>query len=115
MTTNVSPAVLAQSVTLTTGAVVYITGPANSQVIIKQAVFSNFISSAATFTVWHVPSGGTPINANLLINQRSIPAFPGTDLCPELINMVLAPGDTIQCGANTATAVNFTASGFIAT
>ena len=114
MTTNVTPAILAQSTTLTNATATYITGAALSETIIKNAVFTNFTGGAVTFTVWHVPNAGTAANANLLIQTRSIAAG-GTDLAPELINLVLAAGDTIQALAGANTSINFTASGFVAT
>jgi hypothetical protein len=113
MTTNVTPAVLAPSAQLTAGVVTYITGTANAQTIIKRAVFTNVTAGAVTFTVWRVPSGGTSGSTNLLIDARSIAAG-GTDLAPELANMVLYAGDTIQAEASAATSINFTASGFVA-
>jgi hypothetical protein len=114
MTTNVTPVVLAASAQLTNSAATYITGAANGQTIIKGAVFSNVTNGAVTVTVYRVASGGTPGPTNLLIPARSIGAAPATDLAPELTNMVLNPGDTIQCLASAATSINFTASGFFA-
>jgi hypothetical protein len=114
MTTTVTPAVLAPTTQLTTSTAPYITCPVASQAIIKQAVFSNSTTLATTFAVWRVASGGSPGVTNVVIPTRSI-AGAGTDLAPELTNMVLNAGDEIQCEAGTVTAVNFTASGYITT
>jgi hypothetical protein len=114
MTTNVTPAVLQAGVVLTTSAVAYITGPANSQVIVKRAVFNNTTAGAVTFTVYRVPSGGSVGTGNQIISARSISAG-GTDLAPELANMVLNAGDTVQALASAGTSINMFASGFVAT
>jgi hypothetical protein len=115
MTTNVNPVVLAASAQLTESAVAYITGALNGLTIIKSASFSNVTPGSVSFTVYRVASGGTPGVTNILIDTRPIPAAPGTDLAPELTNMVLNPGDTIQCLASATGSLNFTASGFFAT
>lgn len=113
MTTNVTPAVLQPGTVLTVGAVAYVTGVAASQTIIKRAVFSNATAGAVTITVYRVISGGTAGVTNVIINARSIAAN-GTDLAPELANMVLNPGDTIQALAGAAASINVFASGFVA-
>lgn len=112
MTTSASPGVLCPATTLTSSAATYITCNANVQTIIKRAVFSNFTAGAITITAYRVISGGTAVNANIIIPARSIAAG-GTDLAPELANAVLNAGDTIQCLASANTSINFTASGFI--
>ena len=109
-TTNVSPAVLCAATQITNAAVAYITGPANAQIIIKNAVFTNVTGGAITITVYRVASGGSPGATNTIISARSIGAN-ATDRAPELINMVLNGGDTIQALASANTSINFTASG----
>lgn len=113
MTTNVSPAVLQPGAQLTVSAIPYVTGVASSQTIVKRAVFTNVTAAAVTFTVYRVPVSGTPGPTNEVIPARSIPAN-GTDLAPELANMVLNAGETIQALAGATTAVNVFASGFVA-
>jgi len=113
MTTTVSPAVLQAGIQITTTAVAYVTGAANSQTIIKRAVFSNVTGSAVTITVYRVPSGGAIASTNMIIDGRSIAGL-GTDLTPELANMVLNAGDMIWAKSDTATAVNLFVSGFVA-
>lgn len=114
MTTSVTPAVLQPGAQLTTSAVTYITGAANSQTIIKRAVFTNTGTVATTITAWRVVNLGSAGVTNEIIPVRPISAN-ATDLAPELANMVLNSGDIIQCSAGTVSAVNFFASGFIAT
>jgi hypothetical protein len=115
MTTTATPAVLSPSAQLTGSVATYITGAPNGQTIIKNAVISNTTTLAATVTIYRVPTGGSPLATNVVVYQRSVGALPGTYLAPELINMTLNPGDTIQCVAGTASAPNFTASGFFTT
>jgi hypothetical protein len=110
LTTNVTPVVLQPGATLTVGNVTYITGPANSQTIIKRAVFTNITAGAVSFTVSRTPSGGVGLE---IIYGRSIAANT-TDLAPELSNMVLNPGDTIQAAASAGASIHMFASGFIA-
>lgn len=110
MTTNVTPAVLQPGAALTVGALPYITGAANSQTIIKRAVFTNITGSAVTITVSRTPSGGSPL---VIIDVQSIAAN-STYLAPELANMVLNAGDTISALASTGAAINVFASGFLA-
>lgn len=112
-TTSVSPAVLCPTTQITTAAAAYITGPANGQYVIKRAVFSNVTGGAITITAYRVPALGTAGPTNLVIPTRGV-AADGTDLAPELANMVLDPGETIQCLASANTSINFTASGYIA-
>lgn len=113
MTTNISPAVLQAGAVLTVAALPYVTGAAASQTVIKRAVFTNITAGTVTFTVYRVPSGGTAGATNEIIPVRSIQTN-GTDLAPELANMVLNAGETIQALASAAASVNVFASGFVA-
>ena len=114
MTTTVTPSVLCPETEITNTAAIYITGPANAQVIIKRGVFTNVTGGAVTITVHRVVSAGSVAAANMLISARSVAAGE-TDLAPELANMVLDAGDTIRAFASANTSINFTASGFVAT
>lgn len=115
MTTNVSPAVLQPGTSVGTIVAPYLIGQANAQTIIKRAVFSNTGTVANSLTVYRVPNGGTAAVGNEIIPARSI-AGGATDLAPELSNMVLNGGDSIQALVNVGTVeVNVFASGFIAT
>jgi hypothetical protein len=113
MTTNVSPAVLQPGMQLGTVAAVAVLGAANSQTIVKRAVFTNTGTAAATITAYRVANGGSVAVTNEIIPGRSV-AGGTTDLAPELSNMVLNAGDEIQCLSGTAAQVNFFASGFVA-
>jgi hypothetical protein len=113
VTTNVNPAVLQAGATLTTAAAAYITCASNVQTILKRTVFTNTTGGAITFTVYRVPNAGAPATGNEIIVARSIAAG-GTDLAPELTNMVLNAGDTIQCLASANTSINVFSSGFVA-
>ncbi|HVX58076.1 MAG TPA: hypothetical protein VHA37_10245 [Candidatus Saccharimonadales bacterium] len=108
---TISPAVLQPGTTLSTSAASVITAAANTQAIVKRAVVSNPAAGAVTFTVYRVPVSGTPVASNEIIPARSIPAG-GTDLCPELTNLVLNAGETVQALASTGSSLNFFASGF---
>jgi hypothetical protein len=114
MTTNVTPAVLQPGTQITASPLAYVTASANSQAIIKRAVFTNVTAGAVTFTVFRVSSGGTAGVTNTIIVARSIAAG-GTDLAPELANMVLNAGDMVQAEASAAASINVFASGFVAT
>lgn len=111
-TTNVTPGALSLAVQITTAAIAYITCPANSQLIIKNAVFTNVTGGALTVTAYRVAAAGSPGATNTTISAQSVAAG-GTYLCPELINMVLTAGETLQCLASANTSINFTASGFV--
>lgn len=112
MPTTTAPAALQPGAQITTAALAYVTGGANSKAIIKRAVFTNVTSGAITITVYRVPSAGSPGATNIIIDARPIAAL-GTDLAPELANMVLNSGDTIQCLASANTSINFFASGYV--
>lgn len=114
MTTNVSPAVLQPGATLTASAAPYVTGAVNTLTVVSRAVFNNTGTAAVAFTVNRVPNGGSVATGNQIISGRTIAAG-ATDLAPELGNMVLAAGDSIECLAGTAAVVNFFAFGFVST
>lgn len=112
---TIQTVVLCASTQLTGSAATYITGAALQKTVITRARIANSDTSTAyTFTVYRVPSGGSASSANIIINARSV--APGSsDLCPELNGMVLAAGDTIQALASTTLKLNFSASGFTST
>lgn len=113
MTTSITPVVLCPtSVVPLTVATPFITGAPGVQTTITRAFFTNITAGAVSIGVYRVPSGGSAVSGTIIIPARSIAAN-GTDLAPELAGMVLAPGDTIQCEATSAAAINITASGFI--
>lgn len=114
MPTTVVPQVLQPGLVLTASPVNAVIGQANSQTVIKRAVFVNTTTVAVTITAFRVLSAGTAGVTNEIIPARSLAAG-ATDLAPELAGMVLNGSDTIQCQAGTTAVVNFFASGFVVT
>jgi hypothetical protein len=114
MSTSVSPAVLVPSIQLTNAIVAYIIGTLNAQTLVKRTVITSTVAGAVTFTMYRVPNGGSALGINILVNARSIPGF-GTDLVPELANMVLNFGESINVIASAAASLNITSSGYIVT
>lgn len=100
---------------LTASAAAIVTGGAAMKTVITKARFANLEAATAyTFTVYRVPSGGSPATSNIIINARSI-APSCTDLAPELNGMTLNAGDTIQALASTTLKINAFVSGFAST
>ncbi len=114
MATTVNFAVLSPAVQLVATPTTLITGAAGSQTQIKRAVFTNVGTVATTITAWRAAFGTVPDVTNEIIPTRPIAAN-STDLAPELAGMVLNGGDIISAQAGTITAVNFFASGIVAT
>lgn len=106
------PYVFNAGTVLTTSAVAQATCPALSQAVIKRAVFNNRTGGAQTVTIYRVPSGGAAGSGNEVVTARTIGAGQ-TDLAPELVNMVLNAGDTIQALASANTSINCFVSGFV--
>ena len=91
---------------LTAAAVVYYTAPTSTKAVIKSASIVNTTAGAVAATVYIVPAAGSPAAANTLISARSI-AVNETYTCPELVNHVLGPGETLQAlGLNLTFAVS---------
>ena len=86
------------------------TCPANSQTIIRHAVFTNTTSGAITVTAYVVPQGGSAGDATTVISALSIAAHTAY-VSPELSGCVLAAGDTLQCFASAGTSVSLNVSG----
>jgi hypothetical protein len=83
---------------------------ANVRTIIDKATVTNTDTSARTFSVNLVPVSGSPGNANLVIDDKSV--VPGeTYLCPELVGQVLEPGSFISTIASAASALTLRISG----
>ncbi len=112
MATSISPAVLQPGIQLPILVAAVVTAAVNTQAVIKRAVFTNPTGGAVTITIHRVPNGGTASTATQIISARSIAAG-GTDLAPELVNMVLNAGDMIQALASAATSINCFVSGFV--
>ena len=105
------PSVLVAGVALTAADAVYFTASAGNRTTVKSASVTNTTAGVVALTVYRVPSGGSPASTNTVISARSI-AVGETYNCPELVNKVLAPGDTIQAkGLN----LSFDVSGAVTT
>lgn len=108
---SVTPAILTPTTQLTGSAAAIYTNSTRAPVMIKRAVFTNVDTGSQTVTVYRVPSGGSAVAANIVID-----AFPLSTLqayvAPELSNMVLAVGDAIFAKASAVNSINATMSGF---
>ena len=98
--------------TLTASAATYVAA-GTSTVIIKSAVFTNTDASARTITVHRVPNAGSAATGNRVISALSLSAGQAY-VAPELANMVLAPGETLQALASVTSVVNIAVSGLTA-
>lgn len=108
---SVVPAFLG-SAQLTTTAAPILTVAAGVHAVIKSALFTNITGSAATITVYRVPSGDTPGSANAMLLSFSIAANTAY-IARELQNIVLGPGDSIQAKASAGTAINAWLDGIV--
>lgn len=103
--TTVTPTVLYQGGQLAGAVALLFTARANTTAtIITSATFTNADTGSHTFTVYVVRSGGTPGLANILIDAQSIGAK-AAYVSPELQNVMLGPGDSIQAFADTGAEV----------
>lgn len=85
------------------------TVPANTNIKIGRAVFTNTTAGAVTITAG-ITTGGALTAATTLISARSL--APGEAyVSPELAGAVIPAGSAIHAFAGAATAVTFTASG----
>ena len=82
----------------------------NTKTIVDKFSATNTGATAVTFTIYLVPPGGSPVNANKVIASRSI-AINETYTCPEVVGHVLENGMTIQGECSAATSVSVRASG----
>lgn len=81
-----------------------------AKALIDKATVTNTDTVNRTFSVNLVQSGGSPSNANLIIDDRTV--VPGeTYLCPELIGQELDVGAFISTIASNATALTLRVSG----
>lgn len=93
------------------------TSPASTTTILTRASISNVTTGAVALTLWLVRSGGARANANIIRGASAaglvLPGGPASPLIlSELAGLVLAPGDAVHGLADTAAALNFTASGW---
>lgn len=104
------PAKLVAGSQLTMAAATYYTSPANTKTVIKSMQLVNTTAGAVTATLYLVPANGTAGAANTVISAVNI-APNATYNCPEAINEVLLPGDTIQALASAGASIALQASG----
>ena len=83
---------------------------ATARTVIHKMTFTNKEATAATVTIYLVPSGSSASNAYAVANQHSI-ASEETWSCPDVEGHVLDTGDTIEYFCNTPTAVAVVCSG----
>ena len=88
------------------------TCPTNTRVRVVAATAVNDTTSAETFTLYRVPSGGTAGASNLIINAQSL-GSQESYTCPEIIGHILEAGDTIQGLAGTANQITVHISGIL--
>jgi hypothetical protein len=87
------------------------TSPANGKgTWIDKATAVNHSGSVQTITFYLLPSGGSALVSNLVVDQKSI-ADKATDMLPEMIGKFIAPGDMIYGLAAAVTAVNIAING----
>ena len=99
--------------TLTASAAAYVTAGASQVIIIKSCVFTNTDAAAKTITVHRVPNAGSATTGNRVISAFSLAAGQAY-VAPELANMVLANGETLQALASVTSVVNIAVSGLTA-
>lgn len=111
----VNPAILIESARVTNAAA-SIGGPTSpTKWLLKRTVFTNTDTTARSITVYRVPSGGTPVSANIVIDAQTLQPAGETGctyVAVELADMVLNPGDKLYALADVTNVVNVTASGF---
>ncbi len=88
--------------------------PANSQVIVRHAVFCNITAGALTLTVYVLKSGGSIDNESKVLDAFSIAGHTAY-VSPELSGIVLNAGDGIHTLASAASSITQNISGVIST
>lgn len=93
--TTVTQKNIIPGVALTAVAASYYTAPALTRARVTNATVTNTTGGAVAFTAYIVAAAGAASAANTKISARTI--APGeTYTCPELVNRILEPGDSIQ-------------------
>lgn len=107
--TTVTQDNIVPSVVLTAGPTNCYSAPTLTRARITNATVTNTTAGVVAFTAYIVPSAGAPGTANAKIYGR--PIAPGeTYTCPELVNRVLKPGDSLQA---LGLALSFDVSAFL--
>ena len=86
------------------------TTPAATRCIIDKATVTNTDTVPRTFSANIVQASGSPGNANLIIDDKSVQPNE-TYLCPELVGQVLDPGAFLSTIASAASALTLRVSG----
>lgn len=96
--------------TLTASAATYYTAAAAVRARIDAFAVANYSASAATFSLWLVPTGGTADDTNILIKDRSVAAGASGRVL-EAMGQWIEGGGTVQMVASAGSAITVTASG----
>lgn len=87
------------------------TSSLNGIAVIKRAVFTNIDTTTRLLTVYVVPNSGSPALANAIIDAFPVSAGQAY-VSPELSNLVLTGGVTLQALSDVANKINAIGSGF---
>lgn len=98
------------SATLTNATATYYTAGSGIKARIDAPSLMNYSGSAATFSLWLVPTGGAADNTNILIKDRSVAAGASGRIL-EAVGQWLDAGGSIQMSASANTAITVTFSG----
>src|ERR1039457_83003 len=107
---NITNRRFVESVVLTTSAVTEYTAPVATRSIIKKVTVTNTSGTAATVTVYLVPSAGTAGAANINVSAQTIGAGQTVELYT-VENHTLETGDFISALAGTGAVLNLMVSG----
>lgn len=92
----------------TSPTVLYTASSVKAQIL--SGVVLNTSASTITITLYLVPATGSPVDANMVIKQKSLLAGESYRLT-ELVGLVLGAGDSIQALASAGTAASVTIGG----
>lgn len=107
---TVTAATLLEATQVANTQVTQYTAPASMRVIVDKFTATNNTGGAVTLTVNVVPSGGTAVTANIILNTRTIAAGE-CYTCPEIVGQILTAGAFISTISNTNNAITIRASG----
>lgn len=86
------------------------TAPVGTRTIIDKFTATNVTGASATLAVNLVPSAGAAGSSNVVTQTKTIAAG-ATEVFPEQVGQILAPGDAISTLAGTASALVLRISG----
>jgi len=99
---------LANPIVLTATPSVFYTCPANIATIVSSLSVANSSANTATFSIYFVPSGGSPGLSNVIIPSGSLPGF---SLANFSLGQVMTAGDKIYAEASVANVLTLHGSG----